>query len=456
MATLLPNGKQQFISENGDPYANGKVYFYVPNTTVFKNTYQNSTQTILNTNPVILDAAGRAVIYGTGIYRQILADANGVQIWDQLTGSETETLYAGEATGSADVIVLTLSPPLTAYIDGDIIEWKAIAENTTTTPTINVNTLGAKTVVFPDNSALYAGAIQPGGIYQVAYTATTDRFQLLGVQAAESGTNLNLSGNLSVGGTVTLSGIITPAQITTNTDNYDPAGLSGAYELRLSTDAARNLTGLAGGSLGRRIELRNVGAQNLTLVHDATSTAANRFSLPSAANLTLLPTEAVSLEYDGTLSRWVCVSSTAPTRAASTTVAGVVEKAVQAEVNAGTADKFPSAAELKAMLFKSSPIAFAAGDDSATVAHGLGVIPEFVEAWLACTDTDAGYAVGISMQCPSFAATNWFGIQPYVVDATYIGYVVGNGGVNLPHATTGANTALNLTKWRLILKAKPY
>lgn len=83
--TLLSEPEQQYIDENGNPYAGGKVYFYIPNTDTAKNTYQDSAGTILNTNPVILDSAGRAIIYGTGQYREVLYDANDNLVYDQLT-----------------------------------------------------------------------------------------------------------------------------------------------------------------------------------------------------------------------------------------------------------------------------------------------------------------------------------------------------------------------------------
>lgn len=90
MATLLPTGKQQFLDANGNPLAGGSVYFYVPGTTTPKDTWQDSAQTILNTNPVILDARGQAVIYGTGSYRQIVKDSTGNLIWDQFSASGFE------------------------------------------------------------------------------------------------------------------------------------------------------------------------------------------------------------------------------------------------------------------------------------------------------------------------------------------------------------------------------
>jgi len=84
-ATLLPNAEQQFIDADGKPYAGGQVFHYVPGTTTLKDTYQDPDGTILNTNPLTLDSAGRAIIFGTGAYRQILFDNAMNKIWDRLT-----------------------------------------------------------------------------------------------------------------------------------------------------------------------------------------------------------------------------------------------------------------------------------------------------------------------------------------------------------------------------------
>jgi hypothetical protein len=86
-ATLLPNAKQQFLDSNGRPLAGGTVYFYIPNTSTFKNTWQDAGETVLNTNPVVLDANGQAIIYGDGQYRQVVNDVHGNLIWDKLTSS---------------------------------------------------------------------------------------------------------------------------------------------------------------------------------------------------------------------------------------------------------------------------------------------------------------------------------------------------------------------------------
>jgi hypothetical protein len=99
-----------------------------------------------------------------------------------------------------------------------------------------------------------------------------------------------------------LSGDIAPAQITGNQDNFNPAGLSTASVLRLSTDASRNITGIQGGADGRVLILYNVGSFPIVLKNDVTSTAANRFLF--GADLTLQAGTGIALQYDGTSSRW--------------------------------------------------------------------------------------------------------------------------------------------------------
>lgn len=103
-------------------------------------------------------------------------------------------------------------------------------------------------------------------------------------------------------GTLALTGIISPAQLIANTDNYNPTGLATATVLRLSTDVSRNLTGIVAAASARVLVVFNVGAQDLVLVNDSTSTAANRFLF--GANITLGAEEGISLWYDTTSSRW--------------------------------------------------------------------------------------------------------------------------------------------------------
>lgn len=102
VASLLPNGEQVFLDNNGIPLASGSVFFYIPGTTTFKTTWEDPAQTIPNANPVILDASGRAIIYGSGQYRQRVLDVNGNLIWDQLT-ADTTGITVGTSTTSLTI-----------------------------------------------------------------------------------------------------------------------------------------------------------------------------------------------------------------------------------------------------------------------------------------------------------------------------------------------------------------
>lgn len=80
--TLMPVPVMQFLDLNGDPLAGGLLYTYQPGTVVPKASYTDSTGSVPNTNPVILDAAGRAPVWLDGSYRMRLTDADGNAQWD--------------------------------------------------------------------------------------------------------------------------------------------------------------------------------------------------------------------------------------------------------------------------------------------------------------------------------------------------------------------------------------
>lgn len=73
------------FSNNGVPMVNGTVSVYLAGTTTPSNTWQDEAQTTLNTNPIVLDARGEAVIYldPTLTYKFVLKNAGGVIQWTQ-------------------------------------------------------------------------------------------------------------------------------------------------------------------------------------------------------------------------------------------------------------------------------------------------------------------------------------------------------------------------------------
>jgi hypothetical protein len=92
MSSLLPNGKQRFVDDNGRPLVGGTVTYYIPNTSALKNTWQDEAKTILNNNPIVLDSRGECTAWGSGRYRQVLKDWTGNLIWDKVVTDITEQI----------------------------------------------------------------------------------------------------------------------------------------------------------------------------------------------------------------------------------------------------------------------------------------------------------------------------------------------------------------------------
>jgi len=111
--------------------------------------------------------------------------------------------------------------------------------------------------------------------------------------------------SVEIQGRAVLSSEISPTSLGANTDNWNPAGLSAARCIRVSASAAYDLTGIVAQQDGTEIFLLNVGANAITLKHDVTSTAANRFFLAGGLDVNLNQYRGLLLRYDGTMDRWV-------------------------------------------------------------------------------------------------------------------------------------------------------
>src|SRR5262245_9387485 len=85
MATgsMSPVAIQQFFDQNGDPLSGGKLSFYQAGTSTPIPAYADVALTTPLSNPVVLDAAGRAPeLYLAALsYKQVLQDASNVTLW---------------------------------------------------------------------------------------------------------------------------------------------------------------------------------------------------------------------------------------------------------------------------------------------------------------------------------------------------------------------------------------
>lgn len=159
--------------------------------------------------------------------------------------------------------------------------------------------------------------VNPGGNEQLTIAADVDGLTDIGAALAAADeivvyddsasavrkADVSRIGTYVHAGAVAWTGVISPAQLTADAHDWSPTGLADAAIIRVSTDAARSITGIAGGSAGRLLLLVNVGAYVITLPDaDAGSTAINRFALP--ADLQVQPDAMVLLSYDDSGSRW--------------------------------------------------------------------------------------------------------------------------------------------------------
>lgn len=137
MGLPIPAPELQFCDANGLPYAGGTVETYVPGTTTPKDTYQDEASGVLNTNPIVLDAAGRAIVWGAGDYRFVVRDSAGQLVYDQVTSVVDTSTFATTADITAAVQTETnraeaAEATLTTNLNAEVTRAEA-AENTLTT-----------------------------------------------------------------------------------------------------------------------------------------------------------------------------------------------------------------------------------------------------------------------------------------------------------------------------------
>lgn len=115
MAELLIPPFWEFADNDGNPLSGGLVYTYAAGTLTPKATFTDSGGLTPNANPVVLDVAGRAVIWGSGSYKFIIRDSlgNTIRTVDNVTTYNTlanaVNPYFESFSGDGTQTVFTLS-----------------------------------------------------------------------------------------------------------------------------------------------------------------------------------------------------------------------------------------------------------------------------------------------------------------------------------------------------------
>ncbi len=202
--TVMPTPTQQFFDDDGTVCAGCKLYTSVAGTSTPQATYADAALSSAHTNPIVLDAAGRATIFlAAASYKFQLTDAHDATIWtqDHIQATQLSQSLVGETKflGGSPAIVIADS----AYPSGS-----------------TGNTLAPGTVRLPLDSGDLTGA-----------------WQLRGMLRTEGGTVTAALVNLTDGPNTTLVTIsstsTTGAQVTSGTITFAAPGTAKDYAVKL-------------------------------------------------------------------------------------------------------------------------------------------------------------------------------------------------------------------------------
>lgn len=334
-ASLTPSPKMQFFDANGDPLVGGKLYTYAAGTTTPLATYTDSTGGTPNANPVVMNARGEASVWlGTSAYYFELKDSAGSLIWtaDNITGQITSALVQSgvyqwlTSISGADTITATANPVPSAYAAGQTFRFVSAGANTGAV-TLNIASLGAKSVTKNGTTALSAGDIPSGAVVEVAYDGT--RFQLISANVF-AGAVINTA-------RATVASAATTADIwgaagneidwtgTTTCTGFPSAPQAGASRTLICAAAAPFTAGtnmlIDGTASGSTITL---AANDIVTVHAITTTQF-RLEIDKYDGTAVVPEISGSIKMWGGSSApsgWLQVP-TAPTNISRTTYAGI-------------------------------------------------------------------------------------------------------------------------------------
>ncbi|MES2137002.1 MAG: hypothetical protein V4502_08090 [Pseudomonadota bacterium] len=199
--SATPTASAQYFDNAGEPCSGCKLYTYIAGSTTFQSTFTTATGGAGNTNPVVLDTAGRASVWTTPgqSYHFVFCTAaggvstctpNGVALWDvdnvpggSLVGTSTVTanyVYAGPSTGAA------ATPGFRALLPADV---PAIAATTCSNQVVNAISTASvgtcHTVAGADFGASVAARAHLGTGSAIAAPGMSTTVDALAFQVAE-------------------------------------------------------------------------------------------------------------------------------------------------------------------------------------------------------------------------------------------------------------------------------
>jgi hypothetical protein len=268
--SYLAGAGAQFFDRNGAPLAGGLLYTYNAGTTTPVSTYTSRSGAAFNTNPIVLDAAGRTPaeiwLEGGVLYKFVLKDSTFVQIgsYDNIPAVNDPTTTNNLITVAGTNALTGLAvPPLEGYTAG--AQYSFVAQNTNTAAvTLDIDSLGVKSVTKFGSTALSAGDIVAGAMTLVEYDGT--RFQLLNPNNSifDSVTVDYIKETTTVSATAAASTV--NYDVATQSILYYTTNASGNWTLNLRGNSSTTLNSLM--SIGQTITVTFITTQGATAYYN--------------------------------------------------------------------------------------------------------------------------------------------------------------------------------------------
>jgi hypothetical protein len=173
----------QFFDSNGTPLSGGLLYTYLAGTTTPVTTFTSPSGAVNNTNPIVLDAAGRTPneiwVNGGVFYKFVLKSSTYVPIgsYDNIPAVDDITTTTNLITvAGTNTLTGLATPTLGGYTAGQVFSFVA-QNNNTSAVTIDIDTLGAKNITRDGAVPLVEDDIIAGKMQLIEYDGT--QFQLL-------------------------------------------------------------------------------------------------------------------------------------------------------------------------------------------------------------------------------------------------------------------------------------
>ena len=180
MAQLLDENTQ-FEGTDGKPIVNGFVYIGTQGLDPVVNPASIFAERALTTpltNPQRTDSQGRVAnkIWVSGKYSIRVDDLDNVQQFQDLDAGSSASLDAEELTNVQGINALTAEGVLgiTSYVDKQQFVATIVSSNTSTTVTLNIDSVGVKSV-----TGLAVGTLKAGEISVFIYNSGTDAFTVI-------------------------------------------------------------------------------------------------------------------------------------------------------------------------------------------------------------------------------------------------------------------------------------